>query len=435
LVLAGCPGGSKENGELIHKDGGDPPADTGNPATSIFKVFEVPECGLAGYQTVAAAAAGKVAFATLAETSQTETCTIEARAATSPVYGLCVVLPTASGFAGRIVENRAYAAKMGVGIAFDTAGEPVLAYTGGLSANMRCGASDMLIARTSSPGTAQTIAAGSASTGMPSDQATNCAAQNVCNQGDATGYWPSIALDPVSGNLGVAFRDLHFGFADTDYASSDVEFALGPGYAVYTVDVARGGGTYNRLAFSPTGMAAVVHYVEAKPTIWLDWQTAAGWKSQKLFANKIGEQLGFGINSQGLHALAYFDLNRQALAYRESADGTTWPAAEDVDRDGITGNFPSLAFDGQGNPAIAYYRCNDYGATGGCNTEKDGLYLARRLNGVWTTRKISGESGVSDGMYTALAFVDGKAVVAFQTSYFDPVAGASKVGLSVAKEM
>jgi hypothetical protein len=284
-------------------------------------------------------------------------------------------------------------------------------------------------------GTPQTIAAGSASTGMPAEQATACAAQNVCNQGDATGYWPSLAIDPSSGNFGVAFRDLHFGFADTDYASSDVEFALGPGFSVYTVDVARGGGAYNRLAFSPTGMAAVVHYVESKPTIWLDWQTASGWKSQKLFEKKTGEQLGFAISNQGLYALAYFDGTLQTLAYRESADGTTWTKAEEVDRDGIVGNFPSLAFDGQGQPAIAYYRCNDYGATNGCSTEKDGLYLARRLNGTWLTRKVSSESGISDGLYTALAFVDGKAVIAFQTAYYDPVAATSKVGLSVAKEM
>jgi hypothetical protein len=409
----------------------------GNPATSIFKVFEVPECGQAGFQTIAAAGAGRVAFATLASTSKTAVCTIEERAQEAAVHDLCVVVPSATGFSGTIVTSQPYTTKMGVGLAVDKAGELMLAYTGGPSALLRCGASDMLIANVSG-GTVvapQTVAASSASGGMPADQQVNCAAQNVCNQGDATGYWPSIALDPASGNLGVAFRDLHFGFADTDFASSDVEFALGPGYSLYTVDVARGGGTYNRLAFSPAGMAAVVHYVEAKPTIWLDWQTATGWKSQKLFANKIGEQLGFGISSQGLYALAYFDLNRQTLAYRESADGTTWTVAEDVDRDGITGNFPSLAFDGQGNPAIAYYRCNDYGATGGCDTEKDGLYLARRLNGVWVSRKISGESGITDGLYTALAFADGKAVIAFQTSYFDPVAKASKVGLSVAKEM
>ena len=239
---------------------------------------------------------------------------------------------------------------------------------------------------------------------MPADQAPNCAAQNVCNRGDATGYWPSIALDPVSGSLGVAFRDLHFGFAATDTASSDVEFAKGDGYAVYTVDVARGGGTYARLV------------------------------SQKLFTGAIGEQLGFAISANGLHALAYFDIARSLLAYKESPDGDTFTAAEDVDRNGVTGNYPSLAFDPDGNPAIAYYRCGDYGVTG-CQSTMDGLYLARRRSGIWTTTKVFGNEGTFEGMYTALAFVGGKAVIAFQSLHEDPIAMTSKVSLQIAKEM
>jgi hypothetical protein len=387
---------------------------------------------------VAASSGSKVAFATLAETSGKASCAIEGRTAQAAVYDVCVVLPSATGFSGSVVTAQPYAAKMGVGLAFDKSGEPMLAYTGGPAAAMRCGASDMLVGSVSGGvlGTPRTIAAGSASTGMPADQAPNCAAQNICNQGDATGYWPAIALDPVSATMGVAFRDLHFGFADTDFASSDVEFARGDAFAVYTVDVARGGGTYNRIAFSPAGKAAIVHYsLDYQPAIWLDRETAQGWESKRLFTGKIREQMGFGVNSQGLHALAYFDDTRKLLVYTESADGGTWTAAEDVDRDGLTGYYPSLAFDAQGNPAIAYYRCGDYGVADGCDADKDGLFLARRLGGVWSLRKVQGESGIRDGLYTALAFVAGKPIIAFQSAYYDPIAGTSKVSLRIAKEM
>jgi hypothetical protein len=271
---------------------------------------------------------------------------------------------------------------------------------------------------------------------MPADQAPNCAAQNVCNQGDATGYWPSIARDPASGVLGVAFRDMHFGWADTDKASSDVEFALGNAYAVFTVDVARGGGTYNRLAFSPTGKAAVAHYsLDYQPAVWLDYETAQGWSSQKLFTGKIREQLGFGISTQGLYALVYFDDAKKLLMYRESTDGATWTVADYVDRDGVTGYYPSLAFDDQGNPAVAYYRCGDAATGEDCDANKDGLYLAIRRQGTWEARKVVGDAGVYDGVYTALAFVSGKAVIAYQSSYYDPVARTSKVSLHIAKEM
>jgi hypothetical protein len=431
-----CSGGESPDSGLVHLDGSSAPPDA-PPPTSTFTIHDITECGTAGYQTVAAAAAGKVAFASLATTGQTATCTLVDRTGSGAVYNICVVLPQATGFSGSIVTTQTYAAMMGVGLALDSSGEPVLAYTGGPSGDYRCGASDLLLAGVSGGklGTPRTIAAGSQSTGMPADQAVNCAAQDVCNQGDATGYWPSLARDPASSALGVAFRDLHFGFATDDFASSDVELARGDGYAIYTVDVARGGGTYNRLAFSPAGKAAVVHYsLDRNPAVWLDLETAQGWTSQKLFTGKIRESLGFGISAQGLFAVAYFEEGLRQLSYRESTDGATWTIAELVDRNGVTGYFPSLAFDDQGNPAIAYYRCADSGDS--CEASKDGLYLARRRQGGgWQIRKVWGDASLLDGLYPALAFVGGKAVIAYQASYFDPIAKASKVSLHIAQEM
>jgi hypothetical protein len=436
LGLSCSGGGGSSPSPVVGKRDASPAVDLA-PVSTVWQFFDVPECGSqAGYQTVAAASATQVGFATLAPTGSQAACTVEGRSGTTTEsYNICVVLPSASGFSGSIATAQPYAAMMGVGLAFDQAGEPMLAYTGGPSGSFRCGASDLMLASVSGGtlGTPNDIAAGSQSSGMPADQAANCV-QNVCNLGDATGYWPALALDPSSGKLAVAFRDLHFGFADTDFNSSDVEFAIGDGYSIYTVDVARGGGTYARLGFSPTGKAAIVHYNMAKPAIWLDHQTDQGWKAQQLFVGTIHEQLGFAVSSQGLHSLAYCDDTRQVLTYSESSDGSTWTAPVDVDRDGITGYFPSVAFDDSGNPAIAYYRCNDYGVGSSCDPNKDGLYLARRSGGSWTTQQISGESGVSDGQYTALAFVGGKAVIAFQSSYYDLVAGASKAILRIAKE-
>ena len=408
----------------------------------VWQFFDISECGQqpgdqAGFQTVAAASDSQVAFASVTQTSGQETCAgLEASAATAAVFKICVVLPSASGFVGTIATSQSYAAMMGVGLAFDSASVPWLAYTGGPSANMRCGASDMLLASASGGvlGTPRTIAADSRSSGMPPDQAVNCAAQDVCNQGDATGYWPAVARDPSSGNLAVAFRDLHFGVAVTDFDFSDVEFARGDAYSVFTADVARGGGSYIRLGFSPAGKAAIVHYNEHLPAIWLDHETDQGWESKQLFVGTIREQIGFAVSSSGLHALAYFDQTRQLLAYRESSDGSTWTAVQDVDSDGVTGYYPSLAFDNDGNPAIAYYRCGNYGVGDGCDMNNDGLYLARRRAGAWDIQKVRGENGIRDGQYTALAFAGGKAAIAFQSSYYDSVAVGSKAILRVAKE-
>ena len=433
LSCSGGGAGAPNAGPNKRDAQGAPEAASGSPN---WPVFDVPECGQSGYQTVAAASGTKVAFASLATTSGQATCAIEDRSATAPVYNICVVLPSATGFAGTISTSQPYTTMMGVGLAFDKTGEPVLAYTGGPSAKMRCGASDLLLASVSGGtlGTSRTIAADSQSSDIAADQKANCAAQDVCNQGDATGYWPAAALDPVSGNLAVAFRDLHEGFASTDLDSSDVEFARGDAYSIFTADVARGGGSYIRLGFSPAGKAAIVHYNMFQPAIWLNHEIAQGWESKQLFVGEIREQIGFAVSAQGLHALAFCDTAHQFLSYSESSDGSTWTAAEYVDRDGVTGYYPSLAFDDSGNPAIAYYRCNDYGVSQGCDKDKDGLYLARRRAGTWDIQKIHGEGGISDGQYTALAFAGGKAVVAFQSSYYDVVAGTSTTILRIAKE-
>ena len=55
--------------------------------------------------------------------------------------------------------------------------------------------------------------------------------------------------------------------------------------------------------------------------------------------------------------------------------------------------------------------------------------------GTWTTRKVQGEDGIYDGRYTALTFAGGKAIIAYQYSYYDPIATNSKVALRIAKEM
>jgi hypothetical protein len=47
---------------------------------------------------------------------------------------------------------------------------------------------------------------------------------------------------------------------------------------------------------------------------------------------------------------------------------------------------------------------------------------------------VSALAGVFDGAYPALAFVGGKAVIAFQARSFDPGSGATTLTLRVARE-
>ena len=402
-------------------------------------------CGSAGTQSVAAVSGSTVAFASLAATTKTQTCTISplGPVETSQVqlWDICYAASVSGGsYTSQIVTSQPYLGPTGVGLALDTGGNPTIAFTGvgSTPAAETCGANDAFVTSMQAGmfGTPVQVSSGSQSNGLVASQAGNCTAeQNVCNLGDATGFWPAIGFDP-SGNAMIPFRDEHYDFANDDWAKSDVEFAeqSGGSYSVLTIDVSRGGGTYNRIAFDPAGLPAVLQFDKTgqSPGVYIDRQATAGsfaaqqgvgaWVSQQISTGQIGEQLGFAISPQGLYAAAYYDQGTSRLLYTESKDGTTWSTPTSVDLNGNTGLYPSLAFDASGNPAIAYYRCNAITSSAtDCDPATDGLYLARRTGTVWIPAVVSANPDVKDGLYPALAFVNGKAVIAFQENSYDAI--------------
>jgi hypothetical protein len=446
-AAVGCGGGSPSG------DGGsngDMPAGVdmaSGPPT--FKSSPIPGCKQGGTQTVLVTQGQKVAIATIDEPTplcdptnggpNCTACMIPMRA-TSYVqnYDICYAESTGGAFTTSIAATSDYIALLGVGMALDPSGNPVVAFNGGGPAARRCGATELMLT-TGSGGTfgaPQTIAMNSMSAGVVPDQMAACI-QNVCNSGDCTGYWPAIAIDS-GGVQAIAWRDLHYGTAMTDFDSSDVEFAQSPGYSDLTVDVSRGGGSYMRIAYTPSGKVAIVHYNESDQGagIWINHQLPSGtWEAVHIVTGKVGEQLGFGVSPGGLHAVAYYNPTLLKLQYVESMDGTTWTAPVDVDTDGNTGEYPSLAIDAAGEPEIAYYRCGDYSPTNqNCDMGKDGLKLARREGGRWRTYDVSKDTSMFDGIYPAIGFVDGKAVIAYQTKVFDPGSNTSTLTLNVARQ-
>ena len=413
-------------------------------------------CGSAGTQSVVAVSGSTVAFASLAKTTMKQPCTImplgPVESSNDANWNVCYAAGDFGGaYKSQVVKTEPYFGATGVGLAFNAAGSPTLAYAGvGATPPMEtCGSNDVFVTtlQTGVFGNPVQVSHGSQSDGLVASSASECS-QNICEEGDTTGFWPSIGFDP-GGNAMIAFRDEHFGFANDDFAKSDVELAeqSGGNYPILTVDVSRGGGIYNRVAFSPAGLPAVLHYdatgefkgvylnrqVKAGS---ISAQTAAGaWVSQQLSTGTIQPQLGFAISSKGLYAAAYFDDDSNELLYTDSTDGTKWSVATPVDSTGRSGLYPSLAFDPDGNPAIAYYRCNaQSAAVMTCDPATDGLYLARRTGTTWALTAVHADPSVSDGLFPALAFVGGKAVIAFQETSYDPVAKVSTVTWWVAEE-
>jgi hypothetical protein len=163
------------------------------------------------------------------------------------------------------------------------------------------------------------------------------------------------------------------------------------------------------------------------------------WVAQAISAGQMGGlagqgELGFAISPKGLYAAAYYDAQNNLLMYTDSMDGAKWSPATSLDTIGYTGLYPSLAFDDNGDPAVAYYRCNTIGPMStACDATTDGLYLARRVAGMWSRSVVTANPMLTDGMYPALAFVKGKAVIAYQQSSFDAVAKTSTVSWWVAE--
>ncbi len=433
-----------------------PDATSGGADAGAYKITSL-GCGSAGTQSVAAVSGLTVAFASLAVTTKTQTCSISplGPVETSQVqlWDVCYAASVSGGsYTSQVVTSQPYLGPTGVGLAFDSAGNPSIAFTGvgSTPAAETCGANDAFVTSMQGGtfGTPVQVSNGSQSDGLIASQAGNCTAeQNVCGSGDATGFWPAIGIGP-SGNAMIAYRDEHYDFAVDDWAKSDVELAeeSGGSYSVLTIDVSRGGGTYNRIAFSPAGLPSVVQFDKTgqAPGVYIDSQVTAGafsaqeasgaWVSQLISAGQVGVQLGFAISPQGLYAVAYYDEGTGRLLYTESKDGTTWSAPTSVDLNGTTGQYPSLAFDASGNPAIAYYRCSQVIESTTCDPSTDGLYLARRTGTAWVPAVISAKPDLTDGLYPALAFVGGKAVIAFQESSYDAISKTTSVSWWVAEE-
>jgi hypothetical protein len=264
------------------------------------------------------------------------------------------------------------------------------------------------------------------------------------------GPWPALAF--CGGDTLVAYRNVHFGFAQDDFAKADVEFARGNGsYSITNIDASCGGGTYTRMLTDDGCQPHIAHYNQFinqcdgcgrhSSGIWVNWNDGSAWQRQNVVPDiAVGYKLGFA-RAGSRYGLTYYPPKQskpsveQKLWFVNSADGVTWDAPEIVDQTGDTGRSPSLAFDPAGRPAIAYYMCrNQYDPSStDCDSGKDGLKFAVK-EGVWTSKLVKNAPGTYDGLYVSLAYDAGSMpVIVYQSSAFDPSTSTSVNSLVVAR--
>lgn len=440
LLLAACPGGTTTPAQQN-------PGPTGNTGQMMTQALnythtQVTGCGTkTGNQTVIATKGSEVVFVTISELGTTTACMPSMRPPSQTQnYDLCYGETSGANVATQSVAQLPFVALNGVGLAVAPNGTVAVGYTGGPNGAFRCGGTDMLVVTKSgaSFGAAQTLATDSAGTPDASEQM-DCAVQNICSSAgaDATGYWPALAYSP-NNQLNALFRDMHFGFAGDDFGKSDVELVRNGG-GVRTIDGAKGGGEYLRAAFTSDGLLSVAFYNGEGATqhngLWVLRENGAGFEHTLITAEQAGESIGFAVTPAGYHMIAWYSVKDKRLKFADSNDGVVWSEPEDVDTNGNIGLYPSLAFDSNGNAAIAYYRCNDYKPNDdACDQSKDGLYLARRSGSSWTKAKVIGDASIADGLYPAITFAGGKAVIAYQKRVFDPSGNTTSSELYLAKE-
>jgi hypothetical protein len=450
-AATGCGNGTHPPAIVTTPDASGPAVDAslGDPIVALG-------CGSAGLNSTGAASGSKVGFLSLAPTTMTQPCTIMPME--MPVtdnvqlWNVCYAVSNPDGtFSTKIIATQPYTNPTQASLVYDGSGNANITFAGegAMPSTQTCGANDAFVTVDQGSGfsTPYQVSDGSTTSGQVAAMANNCP-QGICSMGDTSGQWPAIAINPMSTTF-IAYRDIHNGFAVDDFADSNVDVAEGSGmsFSDLMVDVARGAGTYNRIALTPAGLVAIVSYdgTGTNPGVYCDVQLKAcdlgtqaalgGWGASQISQGPAGEGLGFAISAQGLFAVAYYDVGSSRLIYAESMDGLNWSGETSVDLVGSTGFYPSLAFDPDGNPAIAYYRCSDNASTGmDCSATQDGLLLARRSGTTWTVQTVRADPAVNDGLYPALEFVNGKYVIAYQITTFDDVSMTSSATWWAAEE-
>lgn len=288
----------------------------------------------------------------------------------------------------------------GVSLAYQSNGEPAVAYLGGPWRQMESvywRNSDAVLSYRQAGGTwteqtAVLISGEAPSPGNPSS-----------TNGYLVGLYPALTFD---GNTAYfAYRDGHFGqsIGTGDYNASDLELAEGGPTAWNHImlkeggndDQAWGGHTQiimangqpalvmNRVPFAATGKGNDVYFLR---------RSAAGtWTFPPVRVSLTadvtsGPSLAYDT---GTHfGVAFSDRALQALYFSDSInDGATWSMRDVAFQAGSGGWYPSLMFEPVTNePVIAFYLCSvRTGVTqvASCPQSEDELRLVERIGGQW----------------------------------------------------
>jgi hypothetical protein len=332
-----------------------------------------------------------------------------------------------SGWSAEIVDEPAVAFEpAGVDLAFNPAGEPVIAYTGGdPDPNYNfCGANDAVLARRTGGAWIQETASA-----LSGDSATGDAASDA---GFVVGLWPALAFD-AQGNAAVLHKDVHFGYLQSDdKRRADAEFAwyTGAGWIHEAVDYGDGAGDYGDLVFDAQGrpIAVFALTIEAQAVsrhgVWAARRVGdRNWEEVMLHKGAISQEIDAGINPvTGELVVAFYSAKDYAVKIRRLSDmarftdAAAWATELVAEGPYDEGEHVSLDFTPSGNMALAYHRCRRLtDKREDCNQNDEAVIFAVKQGADWRYEVVKKADVGQCGEYTSLAIAgDGTAHVSFR---------------------
>ncbi len=331
----------------------------------------------------------------------------------------------------------------GAGLAWDAAGNALVAYNGGEPSGILCGADDMVVAtRSGGTWTSATIEA---------DSGESASGEAASDAGYVVGGYPAIAVDPASGTIATVFKDTHFGsLQHDDQYRADLEYAAssGGGWSKEVADLGEGAGDRSQLVFDGEGRPIAVYAIPVQEEkdnrlgMWASRREKDGtWNSVQLHSGSVGSKISAILAPTGELVVAIYSASDQAVKIRTLTDpdnftlGSSWATELVASNRYDEGEYASLAYTPDGRRALAYRRCKLLTDAGdGCNINDEAVVFAVEGSSGFEIETVKAGDEGACGEWTTMAIEpSGKVTVLFRCTVED--AGSYALRLFTATRM
>ena len=359
---------------------------------------------------------GRFAVAWFESITETVTCQLGSGTVQGDVYRLMLADEQPDGsLRTRVVDDFVPNTKeRAVDLATTPEGDIVVAYMGGAVTDTFCGASDLMLAvedvdAFTTRSVATTAATDSACRG-------SAGGDPYCSEGDVVGLYPGVSVN-ADGQIAIAYLDTHFGFADTDIFSTDLELAFGTidSTRLTSINMESGAGYFGHASIADDGTIVMGHAVIAnnqfvdednqpfvvEDGIYAEVRLPDGTlrSSQLMRRTATASRVATGTFPGRGHFVAVHQRgDEQLLLFSSRDNGQTWTPSP-VEQLGRSGRDPSLVFLDDGTLVLAYGHCRDDANQASCVARSDGVRLAKQeSSGRFTRFTIPGDAEDLEGV-------------------------------------